>query len=98
MNTLCFADGLRNSKILNGKNKYIAKLLGWLDDSSSRPLCWRASEHGWTSSDFHSRCDNKGPTVTIVSVGEGLYIFGGYSDISWQSGVRDEYYIFFLFN
>ena len=43
--------------------------------------CWRASVDGWASSTFHSRCDGKGPTVTIIRVGK--YIFGGYTSISW---------------
>ena len=42
--------------------------------------CWRASVDGWASSTFHSRCDGKGPTVTIIRVGK--YIFGGYTSIS----------------
>ena len=43
--------------------------------------CWRASVDGWASSTFHSRCDGKGPTVTIIRVGR--YIFGGYTSLSW---------------
>ena len=43
--------------------------------------CWRASVDGWAASTFHSRCDGKGPTVTIIRVGK--YIFGGYTSISW---------------
>lgn len=37
------------------------------------------------STDFHSRCDNKGATVTIIRVGEN--IFGGYSDVSWDGEI-----------
>ena len=44
-------------------------------------LCYRASRDGWRSSNFHTRCDYKGPTVTIVRV--GYYIFGGYADVAW---------------
>ena len=43
--------------------------------------CWHASVDGWAASTFHSRCDGKGPTVTIISVGK--YIFGGYTSMSW---------------
>ena len=45
--------------------------------------CWRAKTDGWAASTFHSNCDGKGPTVTIIKVGS--YIFGGYTDISWSS-------------
>lgn len=29
---------------------------------------------------FHSKCDNKGPTMTIIQTTEG-HIIGGYSDV-----------------
>ena len=45
--------------------------------------CWRAKTDGWAASTFHSNCDGKGPTVTIIQVGS--YIFGGYTDLSWSS-------------
>ena len=43
--------------------------------------CWHAKTDGWAASTFHSNCDGKGPTVTIIQVGS--YIFGGYTDVSW---------------
>jgi len=46
-------------------------------------LCHRASSHGWDVSIFHSRCDGKYHTVTIIKV--GVYVFGGYTDIPWES-------------
>ena len=47
---------------------------GWL-------LCYRASSHGWSVSTFHSRCDGKMNTVTIIKKDE--YVFGGFTNISW---------------
>ena len=44
---------------------------------------WHAKIDGWALSTFHSNCDGKGPTVTIIQVGN--YIFGGYTDVSWFS-------------
>ena len=49
--------------------------------------------NGWSSQTFHSYCDGKGPTVTIVSVA-GTYIFGGYTD---QSCMYDNLTAFFFF-
>lgn len=46
-------------------------------------LLFRASRDGFTAQAFHSRCDNKGPTVTIVKSGDN--IFGGFTEISWTS-------------
>ena len=49
---------------------------------SSFVLIYRASRDGWESVDFHAHCDNKGPTVTVVK--SGNYIFGGYTEQSWN--------------
>jgi len=46
-------------------------------------LLYRASNNGWASTEFHAACDGKGPTVSLVKVGE--YVFGGYTPISWDS-------------
>ena len=45
--------------------------------------CWHAKTDGWAEKIFHSNCDGKGPTVTIIQVNN--YIFGGYTDVSWFS-------------
>ena len=44
-------------------------------------LCYRASSYGWSSSTFHSNCDGKRDTVTIIR--KNQYVFGGYTDIPW---------------
>ncbi|XP_015770842.1 PREDICTED: peroxidasin homolog [Acropora digitifera] len=82
--------GLSSSSILGSLNiKYIDKLNSFLAPvlrSSSRRRfvrCWRAKTDGWAASTYHSNCDAKGPTVTIIQVGS--YIFGGYTDLSWSS-------------
>ena len=88
-----FLAGLSSSSILGSLNiKYVDKLNSFLApvlQSSSRSRfvwCWRAKTDGWAASTFHSNCDGKGPTVTIVQVGS--YIFGGYTDRSWSSKYR----------
>ncbi|CAH3179895.1 unnamed protein product [Porites evermanni] len=68
--------------------------LGWLSSiarsaNSAWKLCWRASVDGWAARTFHSRCDGKGPTVTIIRVGR--YIFGGYTSVSWDSSSGYQY-------
>lgn len=78
--------GLKDSVIVGNSVKYLISLINWLQPvvqskSSSWKRCWRASADGWAASTFHSHCDNKGPTVTIVKVGQ--YIFGGYTSLSW---------------
>lgn len=80
--------GLDDSRILSGDTNKITQLNNWLlphlqnSLKSYWALCWRTSVHGWSSRTFHSNCDGRGPTVTIIQVGS--YIFGGYTDKSWR--------------
>ncbi len=48
-------------------------------------LLYKASRDGFDANAFHSRCDNKGPTMTIIQSNNN-YLFGGYTSISWTSG------------
>ena len=62
-------------------------LMNWLKESrtirdDSDKLLYRASRNGWAASNFHACCDDEGPTVTVVK--SGNYIFGGYTDQSWD--------------
>ena len=65
-------------------------LNGWLptDLKGEWRLLFRASSDGFTAENFHSRCNNKGPTVTIVQSGEN--IFGGFTEKSWRSKLVDQ--------
>jgi hypothetical protein len=47
-------------------------------------LIYKASRDGFDANAFHSRCDNKGPTMTIIQSNNN-YIFGGYTSIPWTS-------------
>jgi hypothetical protein len=51
-------------------------------------LLYSGSKHGWKSRDFHSRCDNKGPTITLFKVEDGDCI-GGFTKASWSSDNKD---------
>jgi len=70
-------------------SKYLMQLITYLDQGlpsafhSYFERCWHAKTDGWDASTFYSNCDGKGPTVTIIKAGQ--YIFGGYTDTSWQS-------------
>ena len=66
-------------------------LLGWLkqtkDVSESNielELLYRLSRDGVASDRFHSKCDEKGPTVVIIKTTDGGVI-GGYTNTSWSS-------------
>ena len=93
LNTLCDAvfvlstlvTGLKNSVIVGNNSEYLSNLTNWIKPRRSEndwKLCWRKSRDGWGNNKFHSLCDEKGPTVTIVKVRK--YIFGGYTSLSWS--------------
>ena len=83
--------GLGLSAILRSLdyNQYLKVLFSYLDpvlinkERSRFVRCWHAETDGWAASTFHSNCDGRGPTVTIIKVNS--YIFGGYTDVSWTS-------------
>ena len=62
----------------------LRNVLGFPDGGER--LLYRGSRDGWHASDFHKCCDNKGPTVTLIKVvtTDAKYIFGGYTDQSWD--------------
>lgn len=76
------------SEILTNE-EHITLLLSWLpfhDAGMKRHplrLLYRASRDGFAAECFHSRCDNKGPTLTIVKSGKN--VFGGFTEQSWKS-------------
>jgi DNA repair exonuclease SbcCD ATPase subunit len=48
-------------------------------------LLYRGSRDGFGAEDFHLKCDNKSPTLTIIKAQESGYIFGGYTEAAWDS-------------
>jgi hypothetical protein len=65
-----------NSKCATEKQQkeYLMKLLG--NKMLVTALLFRGSEHGWKNKDFHSRCDKKGPTISLFKVKDGDCIGG----------------------
>jgi len=43
-----------------------------------------ASIDGFSSTNFHSKCNNKGPTLVVIRSNNGN-IFGGYTSLDWDS-------------
>ncbi|XP_078382537.1 uncharacterized protein LOC144665218 [Oculina patagonica] len=69
---------LKNESFLPHLHRFLSTAVG---NDSQWLLCYRASLHGWDASTFHSRCDGKKNTVTIIE--KDSYVFGGYTDIPW---------------
>jgi len=47
-------------------------------------LLWRGSRDGFEIPTFHSRCDGKANTLTLIKNTHG-YVFGGYTAVPWSS-------------
>ena len=79
------------SEILkNEPTEFENKLEEWLPKTGKWSICWRATRDGWDSSTFHSRCDGKSPTLTIVQVikNNKKHVFGGYATVTWSSSSK----------
>ncbi|CAG8585205.1 2294_t:CDS:2 [Cetraspora pellucida] len=70
----------------------------WIDggDNTSLPsypgelqyefkLLVRGSRDGFSAATFHDRCDNQGPTITLLKVNNSKHVIGGYNPLSWGS-------------
>ena len=47
-------------------------------------LLYRGSRDGWRSKDFHSKCDEKGATISLFKIKDGS-CFGGFTSASWST-------------
>lgn len=62
------------------------KLLGkWLPVTGNWSVCWRVTRDGNDSQTFHTRCDSKSPTLTVVKVlkNNTSLVFGGFTTAKW---------------
>ena len=74
---------LENSTILDGDIDDAQQLVEWMKDKKfGWQICYRASEDGWRGADFHRKCDDVGPTVTLIKCETN--VFGGFTDQSWK--------------
>jgi hypothetical protein len=46
---------------------------------------YRGTRDGFDSDYFHSKCDNKSPTLSICKAHESSFIFGGFTTVNWDS-------------
>ena len=64
------------------KKEFYLKILEWTGYKKME-LIYRGSRDSMTSNNFHNKCDNKGPTITLYKNEKN--IFGGFSPISWST-------------
>jgi len=81
----CRDEGLYfNSLILTSSEE---KSLYEMTNKKAIRLLYRATRDGFTHSAFHSKCDGKANTITIVKNNLN-YVFGGYASKAWHSNDR----------
>ena len=64
-------------------DEFLQKLFEWTGGKNME-LLYRGTRDGMSAQEFHNRCNNKGPTISLFKNERG-YIFGGYSAIDWIS-------------
>ncbi|RIA83593.1 BTB/POZ domain-containing protein [Glomus cerebriforme] len=88
-----------DSVLINKAQNHLALFASWIDKEevnfgTSIPykfnLLYRASRDGFTITEFHNKCDNKGPTIMIIKITGSKQIIGGYNPFEWDS-VGDYY-------
>ena len=52
-------------------------------------LLYKGTEDGDTIGIFHKKCDNQGPTISIIESTDG-HIFGGYTSKSWNTNNKSD--------
>jgi hypothetical protein len=87
------------SSILNDEEKRTMIELCNLTDRLE--LVYRASYHGFSAKEFHSKCDGISRTLTVVKSAKGN-VFGGYTECAWSQnksyGNDRNAYVFSLIN
>jgi len=66
---------------------HATQLHDWLKEDGSIgefSLLYRSSRDGTSGADFHSKCDKKGCTLTVIETTDG-FVLGGYSNTPWAS-------------
>lgn len=77
------ANNFADSKILSQKQGF--ELLGLVEFplNESWSLIYQATRDGFSSEDFHSKCDEINKTLVIIETTSG-HIFGGYTSNNWS--------------
>lgn len=65
------------------EKEFISKFIGAIKPNSKLELIYRASVDGQMGKDFHSKCDNIYPTITLYKTNTNKK-FGGYTESSWK--------------
>ena len=82
-----------NESLIIGNNKEYNNILkNWINPYKEikAELLYRLTRDGDLYQTFHDKCDNKGPTLTLINDDSGLKT-GGYTPLSWDSNTQWKY-------
>ena len=82
---------LNQSKILEGIEDY-SFINSLFSDKCSFNLLYRATRDGSYPKDYHKKCDNQGPTLTLIKTDNNRK-FGGYVSKDREYGTANEVYV-----
>ena len=72
----------------------------WIGGRHKYTLLYKISRDGCNATTFHTNCNNKGATVTVLYNSNGS-VYGGYTSLSWRSvenyGVDNKAFLFRLY-
>ena len=78
---------IASSSIVSDK-AHSEKLHTWVKESMnsnvSFKLLWKGSTDGFKAATFHTKCDNQGPTLTVIK-SQHDRVFGGFTSVPWTS-------------
>jgi hypothetical protein len=74
------AENKRKHKLSPKEKAYLDKLLAEKGKRLTSNI-YRGSLDGFKWVDFHSRCDQKGPTVSLFKVKENQHWIGGFTNV-----------------
>ncbi len=77
-----------DTKILSSEHQEHLNRLYGINDQRWQ-LIYRASRDGFTAEHFHKRCDDYGPTITVIQSLKG-FIFGRFTTVPWTSSHQDK--------
>jgi len=77
-----------DSYLLNDEN--CIQLIQWIGKEVVFERIFKATKDGFSSHNFHSKCDKQGSTIVVVQ-NDASSLIGGYSILDWDGSVNDDY-------
>jgi len=75
--------GFKGGDIMDAKQQKQLATMYDKDKPSRWDLIYKGKKDGLSGYNFHAKCDNQGPTMTVVRVSGNKYIMGGFTALNW---------------